>query len=741
MLYSKYNFITGTALTTFMCLAVSFPIKAEDCTGVLPGASCVLDEDTTAALGIDNGVTLFINGSVNLGHDIDGSNTIGDGTISSAGGGIGDTITQTSDIGSRVGVDQLNIAGDDTWVTSGAINTNNDGSDIDLGAADGGEELQFISGGSFLGEIDGNAADIVNFGADGNGGNFYARTQIEAVSVVITSGSLTTNSSIGSGVGLGALTVNNDANLIMNSNVSILGALDVDGSVYISSGNTLSTDTYVVDGDNANFTLAVGVDAGATSSGTLMVGSGGPVDLSSDTVKFAVDTSSEPLQSGIVNGVVNGNGGATIMPTVVDSSYMYDFSLLQNGDDLDLVIAVRNIQSLTTSPNNNVIAKIMFNDFASSEVTAVNKVQSLLGNDSTSSSFNERLESLLPTMDSGYSVASNIFAREVQLAAQNRTVSSPIFKSARDLRLSGDEIVFLSGNKNLELGQSDSSDARTDENQSNGLWGKVFYDNTSQSKDNVDGSSINATGIIAGADMVDPSGDMMMGAAIVIGRATVNSDNANSTKTDVDSLGFSLYGGRKVMKDTLFNAILTYIHNNNDTIRSNVGGVYGQNANAKFKSEQISIKSGVSRNFVLVNNMYIRPHAFVSYDYISADKYRERGADLALDVSYASINSLVAGFGTDIGRFYLLENGVLLYPSAQISYGYTIAGNGLESSTTIADKNFIVAGNNPAKHNLNTGVSVKLQKDDNLQIDAEYVLGLNEYQQNHALSVKATYGF
>jgi hypothetical protein len=122
---------------TLLLLSGSPYAYAEDCSGLLPGANCTLDENTITALTIDNGIVLTVGASVTIGHTVDGSIANGDGSIITSGAG--NIVIQNADIGSLFAIDMLSINDDNTWTTSSGIRTNNDGSDIDLGAADGGE--------------------------------------------------------------------------------------------------------------------------------------------------------------------------------------------------------------------------------------------------------------------------------------------------------------------------------------------------------------------------------------------------------------------------------------------------------------------------------------------------------------------------------------------------------------------------------------------------------------------------
>ncbi|MGH1377463.1 MAG: autotransporter domain-containing protein [Alphaproteobacteria bacterium] len=739
MIFRKVNFISAAFFTALMC-SVSVPSSmAEDCTGILPGADCTLNEDTNASLNIDNGVTLFTSGSINIDHAIDGSAVVGDGNVATSGGG--NTVTQSANIGGSVGIEQLSITGDDTWTTSAAINTDNDGSDIDLGAGDGGEVLNFLSGSSFIGEIDGHNGDIVNFGADGAGGDFVTATQIEGVSVVLTSGNLTIGSSAGSGVPLGDVTVNSNTNLTVNANVTTGGALDVDGDVTIRAGRTLSADTYVADADSASYSLGVRRETGTNSTARINVSSGGPVDFSNDTMSVFVDPSSQMLVNGTITNIITGNGGATVLPSFSDNSYLYNFALQQNGDNVDLVVTVNDLDSLASSSSNQAAVQFLLGDLSSSEDQAINQIQSILGNAETRSAFNEALESVLPDLDGGYAAASYAVMDHIQGAIYDRSVSNRFFTKSYATAKSDGQFIFASGDKDLMTGQTHHHNRNEITSSKGSVWTKALYQAGSQASKDVDGFDLNTAGLMVGVDIPDIDNDYMFGGALLIGRSDVKSDNANSSQTDVDSFGVSLYGGRMFAGNTILNGSVSYIRNDNDVTRFNVGTLSGSNATGSFKSEQISLNAGISQHRPLQNGSYFQPHAFVKYDYLSADEYREKGnSDLGLRVRYSSLNNLAAGAGAIYGKV-IKHDDMVINPTANLSYEYSAIKDSVESIVELADSEFKVKGHDPSKHMLNAGVNLKVQKMAAMQFDAGYNLGYDGDQDKHSLSMKMVYGF
>ncbi len=96
-------------------------VRAEDCTGVLPGVDCTLDEDTVAPLTINQNIILTIDaipagGTLIVGHNINGVNGVSKGDIATAGNG--STIIQEADVGDVRSISAMTINAGDIWYVS-----------------------------------------------------------------------------------------------------------------------------------------------------------------------------------------------------------------------------------------------------------------------------------------------------------------------------------------------------------------------------------------------------------------------------------------------------------------------------------------------------------------------------------------------------------------------------------------------------------------------------------------------
>lgn len=727
------------ALTGFCAKAV-----AEDCTGVLPGADCTLDEDTTAPLTIDAGVTLTIGGSVLIGHAIDADDLLADGAIETFG--LGNVITQTAPIGGTLPIDSVTIADDNTWTTSSAINTDNSGADIDLGAVDGGETLNFIQGGSFSGEIDGNVGDIVNFGSDGNGGTFSTGGQIETVTVIVTSGSLTANNTLGGGTPLGALNIVDGASMTADANVFVGGALDIDGSLVIAPGNTVSANTYTADADAGSVTLEVSRSAGATETGQLNITAGGPVDLSNDVFEVRLGTSSEGLIDETIANIIIGNTAATIAPgQFIDDSFLYNFSLQPVGDNFDLVIEVNPLNAVASNENNLRVAEKIFGNLAAIEDNDLNRVQALLGRASSSAEFNNILESLQPVVDRGYVEASMAVKDHMNRASDNR-VHAALF---RQRHAEPRKKMLAKGGKNLVTGQRLFGKPKNDEgfDKAKGtLWVSTFGSRTSQSEyESIQGYDLATAGVVIGADTGRIKKDHLYGLTFVAGRSEIDSDNANSALTDIDSYGLSFYGGSKIMDRLLLANKVSYVHNDHKVTRRNIGGIADNEAFADYTSEHLALQTGLSYSLYNKDNLSVVPRTSLIYDYIESQEYSEIGPDqLALALDYKAIHEMALELGVDLDYLYTTQNGINVRPSANIDYQYKLRNDQVETIATFdvaPDERFTLKGYEPPKNIIALGTKVGIELTDKLNVLLGYDVKMKTENLSHSGFFDVSYEF
>lgn len=719
---------------------------AEDCTGTLPGGNCTLDEDTAAPLTIDTGVTLNIGGSVELGHEIDGDDAPGDGTITT--GGAGYTITQSADIGAGTAIDAINFndGGGETWTTSAAITTNNDGSDINLGAGLGGETLRFINGGSYSGEIDGNSGDLVDFGADGNGGNFRTGGQIEGVALTVTSGRLTTANSLGSGTALGTVTVSDGAQLIAGENVTSGAALNLDGLIEIGGGKVVSATSYTANADAGDVVIGITRSADTTEAGQLNISGGGPLDLSNDRMRFKIAAGAQPLASETLSNVVVGNTGPTVAPgTVEQTSYLYDFSLEANGNNLDLTIARNALESVSSNANNLKAARLLLDDQAGSSNPEINLIQSGLGNASSRTEFNDRLESVQPAVDGGYVMASRAAVKEV----------ANVIHHQRGLRRdgggmtgvsAGDAEAFFEDDSRNEKRRKSGGGGAADRGKALRLWVETFgYSGEQDTRTDISGYEMSGSGLALGADTGTLDDKTIYGLAVAYSASEIDSSNASRPQTDTDTYQIAIYADREVAENTTLGGALSYAYNDNKMSRSNIGGISGLDAGADFTSEEISARMDVAHEFRPGDAVTVTPRGIINYSHLTTDNYTERGAGGASleNVESDSIDRLDVGAGVEITVEKDLRNGQKVIPSVHAEYLYDLVGDDIGTIANLngAGTRFRTRGFEAQRHSADLGVGLAYQTAEKWELGVKYGYHYNQDYSAHSGHARAAYKF
>lgn len=696
---------------SLVCMAVfsAGPAMAETCTGTLPGANCTLNEDTVAALTINNAVTLTVApaaaATINLLHTIDGSAT-NVGAIATAGNG--GTVNQTQNIGGIQTIDSIRIGDGDTWVTSADILTNNDGidanlgsvqGDVDLGTGDGGETFVINDTVSITGQIDGHAGDNFRIGQNGAGGTFTLNSSVDSVNVDVVSGSVTAEASIGGVNVLASVVIANGATMRVNGVTSNTATLDLDGRLIISAGSTFRTATYNADANNGTFVIGLNREANITGNGTYSFTAGGPVNLNAATMEIEVASGSQVLISETIDDVIVGNTGATTLPTLVDSSFMYDFSLQQDGNNVDLIIERASLSSLTVNDNNFAVANLVLNGRTDTVNSAVQAAQLNLMNASTESAYNEVVESLMPVMNNGVEKVSSYVTDKTISLARARLI---------DLRSGAPDVSGVSAGDEYLYNEDEDED---NINRGRRFWVQVFGSSGEQdTRDGIDGYDVDTSGFSMGVDTGYLSEDIVLGLALSFADSKAESKDANATDTQVDTYQIALYGMVNFPNDWFYHANLGYGLNQVHNIRTNVGGA-GVNARAQYDSEVITLFSEFGKDYYGSGNWIFTPSMSAKYSYTTTENYRERGAGgLNLAVSEESVHAFEVGAGFLTRWRKEFAPGNFIIPEFDVSYRYDIAGDDAKSILSLEDggTEVTIDGFESQDHIVDTGVGVTL---------------------------------
>ena len=422
--------------------------------------------------------------------------------------------------------------------------------------------------------------------------------------------------------------------------------------------------------------------------------------------------------------VVNPNLGAP-QNIIQDNSFLFDFTLQDSGDDFNIIITKVDASAVMSgqSQSSTNAAKALLegdNNF-NCEVQAI---RNRMLEASNATGIAEIAEAA--TSDtSGSAVQAG-----VSVSTQTKTITNTRLASVRNEGLSNSTVSgFAAGD--------DSSRLET-------LWGQGFYQNADQDqRDGVAGYDAETYGFIAGADTAGSNEDWILGAALSYGLTDVESEAADQAQTDIDAYQISIYGNYDLTDDAYISGQVGYIYGQNETTRTNVGGVSGLTANGEFDSHTISASAEVGRSFAHKNATFT-PFLTASAVHYTAEGYTETGAGTAsLTVGEADMDVLEFGAGVDTKLSYTLQNQATVEPAIRIGVHHDVIGDTFETTNQFGSlgSSFTVSGFEPAKTTFNIGAGVTYFAPENWELSARYDYEFKSDYDAHSGSAKAAYKF
>ncbi len=688
-----------------------------------------------------------VTGNINFGNGtdlvaLDGS--VITGTLD-GGSSSDDSLTLGADFSTAntiAGFELIDLAGNRLTVANsitGAAATTGTGLFVNDG------NLDINSGGSIGGTIydssGGGDVGTVTFGADGAGGTFNIDGLIEDVNLVINSGTVNTNGNSlgGGGLTLGNLTVNADARLEVRDNITSGAALTNDGTIFIEAGNTLTVDAH----DPSTGTFIIGLsynpDNEITSFGSIVVGGDGFEMVSADTMQLEIPTTSGVLPEETEIRIVEGdaainNGPGNTLTAITDNSFLYDSFIINGVDmtdvdadadenDLYLRVTRKNLGSVSTTSNNNTVASALYSSLSTSTDVDILELQASLTSATTQSQFNDRLESILPTVDGA--------ARAAGITTADNTIS-----------LTASRLAGLRQNRTV----SGMSSGGVTEGVN--AWLQPFAQTAKQDiRDGVDGYESETYGIAGGFDNSSIFENTVLGVALAIANTDSDSDSTNVTESEIDSFMISIYGDHDIDDRTYLNAQFGYTYNDVRSTRYNLGGIAGNDALVDYGTDQFSTYLEVGRDYEWGAYTTLTPAISLGHSYSNADDYRETGAGGAgLIVDTSDSSKLDIGVGVDASWLYRKRSGSYLKPEISAKLEYDVIGDAVETETTFvgggsAGPKMQLNGSDPAQLSLNTGVGFTYLARANWEISSHYNYEYKEDFSAHAGSMKFSYKF
>lgn len=732
----KFRILAGVSALV-ICGFISNPALSEDCVDESPignpAGACTLDENTTGAITIQDftlsGGQLNIGADVLINHTIDSSQLNAFGAITTTDGNF--TIDQNADIGRTQSIESLTIGDTDTWNARGDIITNSSGgNDIDLGGASGGTVMNMYGGITVIGDLNGNTLDTVNILTGASSETVTFTGEMANVGLDVQSGTLNATTRLGSVNGLQSITVRDGASLILADGAQTTGQLDLDGTIRVSSTNSLQANTYTGnDGDGADIYLGLSQGGGNLLSGRINVSSGGPVDFSGDTVYIEVESGGQVIGEGThtYNNIITGNGGATLLPTLQDTSFLYDFTFVPNGNNVNLQITRAELGDITTSAENFTSADTLLNTLSETADSTLQGIQFNVANASSSQEFNTLLESTQPSLDASAFTIAGYISDQSRTLVQKRIHSlrnrKKIQKAAKitEDRSYNDELnpltslepaagnpadtsgyVVPNNTKRLALkrlqylrrakkidDQALSEQYRFAQRKKKTealsykyddrdfeIWSQTFTGNGKQhDRDHVKGYKYETSGITIGADANSWDKDFIVGGFLTYADSDVEAENTNQSETHIENYQLGLYSTYLLDNDRFVNGFATISLNDIAHDRFRVGGT---DFTARSEYDGIYLQLGSEYGFYhdVGDNWVVTPSVGLYYSRMQFEDYRERGASGAnLIVQTDSMYRVDLGPSLTASSHYMFENGISFIPEANISYTYNVTQN------------------------------------------------------------------
>lgn len=614
--------------------------------------------------------------------DGQGAITIADGAVTTAFVGNLGASTDNS-------LASLTIAGGGANVATFAGNVF-----VDALVIDDADELRFI--GTSAQTVSGTLDDgILTVGGVGTNSNVTFNS--------VLGGSTLTSSSIAAG-STGTFNANvTSAGTHTNTGTTVVGHTGSTGAV-LSATDFTNTGSYVLNVLDSNGTLATAdfgrltdSNAGATIANSLLT-----IAL---TGNIGVGTAAS-----VLTGI-----DVTAPGVLADNSFQYSFTAVDNGANVDILVARATAASLATGGNGGAAG--VLDSLDASTNTQIAAIVDNLAAATTQAAFNEILEATAPSADSG--AVTSIFETSVQSLDVNNT---------RLAAVRSDETGMTAGN----MGQGVT------------VWAQGFGQLANQdARDGRDGYEADTYGVAVGLDTANALEQGLVGVALSYANTEVESENANRTQTDIDSYQVSLYGDYDLGDAVYFAGNLGYAYNNADQTRSNVGGIAGLTANSDFDSSQYIVNAEVGRDYA-VGTATLTPNVNAQYQHINIDGYTETGAGGAsLNVSDQDLDIFEVGIGAQMKWDVATDSGSRLVPALHVGYTYDVIGDDIETTSTFTGGGaaFTTQGADPAQSSLNAGASLSLFTQDNMELTGAYDFEYKEDYDAHSAFVRAGYKF
>lgn len=644
----------------------------------------------------------------------------------------------------------------------------------------GGNTTLTLGGGSIIGLTDlGGGANVMNvngtFTTDGDftatagsialtsgtGGTLNVANAITAGTgaVAVTGSGIINVNAGGSITNSGAVTTAGTGSVnLVGGGITSTGALTNNGTVAIYTGNTLAAASQTAGTGTFNFSVTGTPGTGVMTSGLLNLTAGG-LTMAGSTIRASVANGSSPIATGSVTEIAAGsapvvslpNGGVLTTAVAVASGtdlYSFQYALGTNATVLLADPAATNAQiyliatknALFTQPSitsNDLSANGALTAFGNEGVSAtpgevqLNTIITTISAEPTAAAVHNALQSLTPTVDGGSQVAA------LNVVAQTQDIADNRMAALRD----GDPLSGVAAGATAN-GVS--------------MWYEGYGQHANQNAmGGVNGYNATTWGGAIGVDSGLMEDEGIFGIAFNYGHAAINSDNANTTLTDLGNYGVNTYATIHFGPTVFMNGQLGYAYNTIDSYRHNAD-LAGDTADGKTHSNQYSSKIDMGRDYSaggnMINNnwelnpMTLTPEASIAYTYLHTQGYTESGAGGA-DNTVASNNQnvLALGIGGTVAWKIRSDDGSVVKPSLHAGYAYDAVDTRVQTASSFAGDPaaniFTTTGASPSRNIFDAGAKIVYMSMADWDFSANYDFQFKQDYTSNTGELRATTHF
>jgi len=686
------------------------------------------------ATTVANAGSIIVNGTTTLTADITGAGTI---TASTTGGTIDGSVSNAITVEDNVDLTLANTADDE--VISGAITLNDSGVDngvifddgtgtltvsgaIIAGTADQGLVQVADSTGTvaFTADIGAATKEVGAFDVDGGGSantvtttaNIYAAAiTVNAADTLQFSGSSTQNVS-GTVTG-GLLVFDSDSYVSFADDLNITDITN-SGTIEIAAGKTITNAAAFDITDTGSYVLILSDVDGSNS-----FNDGDMAELSAPASAMDTDLFSVKVTGylGDISGTDDILTGTTFdeAKALTDDSALYTVTAAMDGT---ITVAETATSSYTNSTSNANAATALL----SAPAAVTGNLASARDNFAAagSGSVNEVLESVAPTVDAG------AFMAGTNVINQTAGVNNARLASLRD-------------------GSAATGMAAGNVAQGLKAWVQGYGTTATQdARDGVDGFDADTLGMAVGIDTETLADGWVWGLGFSYADTEVDSENANTTNTELDTYQVTLYADYDLDDRTYVSGQVGYAWGEADQTRHNVGGLSGVNAKSDYDTDQWLARLEAGRSYMMEGGMKLTPKALLNYAHYEADNYTETGAGTAnLQVSQDDMDLFEIGVGADLAWNLQQADGSYLQPALEVGVRHDLIGDEFSTTGTFTGggSSFKTEGFDPAQTTFNLGAGVTYFSTTNWELSAQYDFEYKSDYDAHSGLLKAAYKF